>query len=68
MDMEESTQLMKLIFRHAKHALDAGGFADANLDMRFLAETRPFIYRRAFHEDPAHGVYGLIFVILADLM
>ena len=52
------TPLQQLIPRHPEHAFDAGGIADAYLDMGSRAETGPFISRLAFHEDPAHGVYG----------
>ena len=60
--------LNQLIGRRPEHAFDAGGIADAYLDMGSRVETGPFISRLTFHEYPAHGVYGLIFVIFANLM
>jgi len=68
MVMEESTQLTKLIFRNPKHALDVEGVADANLDMRFRAETGPFIYRLAFHEYSTHGVDSRFHFVISDFM
>ena len=66
--MEELSPLDQLLFRHPEYALDAGGVADAYLDMGFRAETGSFIRRTAFLKDPAHGVDWQIIVILADLM
>ena len=60
MVMGESTQLTKLIFRNPKHAFDVEGVANANLDMRFRAETSPLICRLAFLKDPVNSVDEVI--------
>ena len=66
--MEEMSPLNQLLLRHPEHAFDVEGVADAYLDMRFRAETGPFIYRLAFHESPAHGVDYRLIVVFSDLM
>ncbi len=62
------TPLEQLLLRHPEHALDAGGVADANLDMGFRPETSSLIYRLAFLKDPAHGVYRLFHVVFSNCM